>query len=1190
MNPRESTMNSSGVPEFIESSNTDATANGPVKCICDTLHSESRPSDRGNSKPLETNRVNKNEFSSATVTLASTNSVESKSSVPDSSSETGISNAFTSERHGSTNNQLTTLTNQKIQTSNPQVPQCCCPHPPPSKHQSSSLTTRSDDSRLQSSTTSTVPTNRNCSFNSTSSSCSMPANQQVQGSNQSNQFQLNYPYMQCDPFFYSTNSFNATMYNASANRLPFNPYTSIYHPVPIVWNQNPYVSNQIGASHQNVPSQNSSPFSHHYLTFPAPINTWETPYLVVDDRGCALIKPSNFNNVGGQVGSIPHCASMPPVHEKSLSTNSNTRHSNYSLRNNSNNASKHNQRQHSTNSSRAARTHPANAQYSTNRISENSTLMASNFSKQCTVEACSEQRQNTSRTVPNCHIAEKSVQVSLEPSNTLKCQCRCSNTFCSVPLKREQTSMSPVLTEDNSLANLGLNSISISTASVNGYCSADNEGACRSNSDNDEATLLSGKECFTRRSSCTNSSTTSHRDSPVIGNASATLQPSHSHCGMPTLKQNQFVDPLMTKCQSPVQSGNTQSILINRNVDVNLKTSTFSNGRSWASLFKNNNDLNISQKSNSNNSSHEILKPSSNIDVAKQPSKPKTQNNSSTCSQTTSNDVIDSLEQSDDSNSATSRSEACNHNPNDTNCNDGDAQAELLTSKKQTVHAPSTKQNEETKDMWDLDFLRFCSFISNFQRKQSAPALTPRGFLNTHNYCYANCIMQSLLACPLFYNFVDSLPSLNLTSMSLDKPLQNVQEFIDVPLADATTNNEKPTATSNGNYCKQKLRKFIADQNLVAPVYLSSIKQLFQCFQPMIRSGIVWDSRSSQNPNGTQGRLSLRDLQIGDALNISWIHRLVDKLMNKTLMGCQEDAHEFLCRLLQRLNTECAACLKVNENFSIASNSSTVINGIQPENLEADLKTQGDQHDQSISKNAAGNSEEWQEYYGRKIHLHREVSTEKSPISEVFGGCLRTNLERILPNGSTINSSNMEPFFSLSIDVECPSIVQSLRDMAARSAVFGLHDSTTSKPVKGFQTMLIERLPPCLILHLKCFSWKDGMKKVAPKQVIPVELTFPVEIMSKTSTSRRQYILFAIIHHCGRSNTSGHYLCDVFHPGLPGWVRCDDKVVKPIHSREVLISASGNGAGVRNCYMQNDLTPYILFYRQQDHCATPSRK
>ncbi len=71
--------------------------------------------------------------------------------------------------------------------------------------------------------------------------------------------------------------------------------------------------------------------------------------------------------------------------------------------------------------------------------------------------------------------------------------------------------------------------------------------------------------------------------------------------------------------------------------------------------------------------------------------------------------------------------------------------------------------------------------------------------------------------------------------------------------------------------------------------------------------------------------------------------------------------------------------------------------------------------------------------------------------------------------------------------------------------------------------------------------------------------------------SHERYKLFAVEYHQGERAIDGHYITDVFHPGLQGWIRYDDANVHVVTSSQVLNSSS-----------VEKLMPYLLFYRRGD--------
>lgn len=75
---------------------------------------------------------------------------------------------------------------------------------------------------------------------------------------------------------------------------------------------------------------------------------------------------------------------------------------------------------------------------------------------------------------------------------------------------------------------------------------------------------------------------------------------------------------------------------------------------------------------------------------------------------------------------------------------------------------------------------------------------------------------------------------------------------------------------------------------------------------------------------------------------------------------------------------------------------------------------------------------------------------------------------------------------------------------------------------------------------------------------------------SKLKDKKKNYKLFAVEYHYGDKATGGHYITDVYHPGIISWVRYDDANVKIVNNTQVLKSDD------------KKLVPYLLYYRRAD--------
>ncbi|CAF1081167.1 unnamed protein product [Didymodactylos carnosus] len=277
----------------------------------------------------------------------------------------------------------------------------------------------------------------------------------------------------------------------------------------------------------------------------------------------------------------------------------------------------------------------------------------------------------------------------------------------------------------------------------------------------------------------------------------------------------------------------------------------------------------------------------------------------------------------------------------------------------------------------------------------------------------------------------------------------------------------------------------------------------------------------------------------------------------------QEDAHELLCQLLSELHEEICNILyktPVPPNYTEEQSTSATQNSTT---TTANNVSQTNGNDEK--------SEDWLQV-GKRNRTHSEI--RKSLISEIFAGMFRSTVHSAGNQRSVVH----EPFFTLSLEIK-DSRIQSLEDALLRfseqSVLTDYVDNKTRQTVHTSKTILIDQLPPILIIHLKCFLYDEtdnSAKKINKQLSYQVNLTLPSKILTEQAkkTSYDRYKLFAVEYHCGDKASGGHYVTDVFHPGLQGWIRMDDSTVNVVTSSQVLNS------------QDNKQTPYLLFYRRGD--------
>ncbi|XP_050526483.1 ubiquitin carboxyl-terminal hydrolase 10 [Daktulosphaira vitifoliae] len=342
---------------------------------------------------------------------------------------------------------------------------------------------------------------------------------------------------------------------------------------------------------------------------------------------------------------------------------------------------------------------------------------------------------------------------------------------------------------------------------------------------------------------------------------------------------------------------------------------------------------------------------------------------------------------------------------------------------------------------------------------------------------------------------------------------------------------------------KLKNRSNRVTQKSSTPI-LESIVQFVGEFQQLgIKNG-----RTTQQQRQASS-VSTQDVpDVGSAFEPSYVYKILPSFEE----GRQEDAEEFMSYLLNGINDEMIELIKLSK--------SNVSNG------EALSETEG-----------IDNNNEWKEVNGKHKMVTRRTVLEKTPLSEIFRGQLRT---RTVKNGESEPTENIEPFFTLKLDIEKAKSVREALDMlVTKDTLEGFTCPKTNREVDAYQQVTIDELPYVLLLHLKCFEYKQQkMTKIVKNVDFSVDLKIEPKLISKNSKNSlktRQYKLFAVVYHDGKEATKGHYFADVFYVALGRWLRFDDATVRFVTDKEVY-------------QPKPPCMPYLLYYRRNDTIAALS--
>lgn len=424
----------------------------------------------------------------------------------------------------------------------------------------------------------------------------------------------------------------------------------------------------------------------------------------------------------------------------------------------------------------------------------------------------------------------------------------------------------------------------------------------------------------------------------------------------------------------------------------------------------------------------------------------------------------------------------------------------------------STNMSLNTEQNLSESFKTIGNLLKNCELKHSAPALQPRGIRNKQNWCYINATLQALLACPPFYNLIKNIYG--------------------------------------------KIRN--SNANMQAVPFVSALGRFINEFKVMVRSTSNTDQVKLSASNG-------KELVIGEPFEIDYFYEALSMLKSEITFksGRQEDAQEFLSFLLNRIHEEMVKCLS----------------SLNPEQVKTESLLNGNKNDHEEINNNQDEAEEWKEV-GKKNRalITRKAEFKRSPLSDIFCGQFRSALSQT--GFKDKESASLEPFFTLPLDIQSDSIRhinQALESFVQREEVHGLTNNDTKQEVEAFKRISFEDLPPVLILYLKCFVYDKygGIQKLLKRIEFQIDLEISKELISsgqrsKIKDKRNKYKLFAVEYHYGDKATGGHYITDVYHPGIISWVRYDDANVRICNNQQVLKSDD------------KKLVPYLLYYRRAD--------
>ncbi|TFK36396.1 hypothetical protein BDQ12DRAFT_686826 [Crucibulum laeve] len=422
----------------------------------------------------------------------------------------------------------------------------------------------------------------------------------------------------------------------------------------------------------------------------------------------------------------------------------------------------------------------------------------------------------------------------------------------------------------------------------------------------------------------------------------------------------------------------------------------------------------------------------------------------------------------------------------------------------------------------------------------NAPLTTrirPRGLVNSGNMCFANAVLQVLVYCAPFARYFGELgrvlggPALASSSQA------NGDAKRRSPLVDATV---------------QFLREFVDEKELA-------------------KEKEKGKANGAAGGSGARGKGKEREREEdddwdGDSFIPTYVYDAMKekKRFDSMRGGHQEDAEEFLGFYLDTLEEELLSLLH------------TIVPP-PPKAAPAPVEEK--------EEAAPPEDDGWLEV-GKKNRtvVTRTIKATESPITRIFGGKFRSTLRA--PHQKN-DSVIVEDWRSLRLDIQreqIHTIEQALSYISHPQPVQVTHPSRPGVTVEASQQVLIDLLPPILVLHMKRFCYDTtvgGVVKVGKQVRFGPELEVGPDLMTATAKRTTRYKLFGALYHHGHSASGGHYTLDVLHPNRypsssptakprEGWVRIDDELVSDVRPEDVFGETSE----------RDDRCAYLLFYRR----------
>ncbi|CAJ2502593.1 Uu.00g099870.m01.CDS01 [Anthostomella pinea] len=373
--------------------------------------------------------------------------------------------------------------------------------------------------------------------------------------------------------------------------------------------------------------------------------------------------------------------------------------------------------------------------------------------------------------------------------------------------------------------------------------------------------------------------------------------------------------------------------------------------------------------------------------------------------------------------------------------------------------------------------------------------LEPRGLINTGNMCYMNSVLQVLIFCLPFYDFLDQVSKKAAHSFKSETPL--IEAMI----------------------------MFMREYKVIDSAI--SVEQL-------------------------RRRLKSEELeQYGEAFTPKFVYNAIRELPRFASMrrGHQQDAEEFLGFLLESLHDECA---KVMQQFSDSSATTTAANSsaatptaaVSPTNVadSSDWLEVGRRQKPAVTRSSGHPiaSSPITKIFSGQLRSELRITGRKDSIT----------LEPFQPLQLDIGSPQIHNIVDALKGLTKPETLH-----GEFGSPRGPGTSATKQVfIESLPPVLILHLK-----RFQFDAEGTGTVKIWKKIGYPLELELPKEILSRQKRNALlaegaglpKYRLIAAVYHHGKNASGGHYTVDLRRQDCREWIRLDDTVIRRIRSEDV---------------------------------------